>query len=250
VSGKDFSATLSGPRTNASGRLVSNKILLSIPDYEYRAIRPHLEYLSLPSRYTLHDPSEKVSFAHFPNAGLISLLVATKDGKTVEAGVVGNEGVAGIAIVVGLTKSPLREVALIATDGFKIRAGAMLNILKSTPQLQMTLSRYAVVQGMQIAQTVACNRLHRIEQRLARWLLMAHDRVGSRTVPMTHDFLATILGTNRPTVSYAAAILQRRKSIEYMRGTVKIVNRKKLEASACECYHVIQEFGRELGLRS
>ena len=249
MSGKDLPATHTDPRTNASGRPVSNKILLSIPDREYRAIRPYLEYLSLPDRYTLHEASERVRFAHFPNAGLISLLIATKDGKTVEAGVVGNEGVAGIPIVVGLTRSPLREIALIATDGFRVQAGAMLDILKSTPQLQMTLSRYAVVQGMQIAQTVACNRLHRIEQRLARWLLMAHDRVGSRMVPITHDFLATMLGTNRPTVSYAAAILQKRKSIEYMRGVVKIVNRKKLEAFACECYRVIQQFDRDLAPR-
>jgi CRP-like cAMP-binding protein len=248
VPGKDFPAIKPGARTNAAGRLVGNKILLSIPDHEYLAIRPYLEYLTLPARYTLHEPSDKLKFAHFPNSGLISLLVATEDGRTVEAGVVGNEGVAGIPIVVGLTRSPLREVALISTDGFKVAASAILNILKSTPQLQMTLNRYAVVQGMQIAQTVACNRLHHIEQRLARWLLMAQDRVDSALVAVTHDFLATILGTNRPTVSSAAAILQKRKSIEYIRGAVKVVNRKRLEASACECYRVIQQFDRELGL--
>jgi CRP-like cAMP-binding protein len=238
-----------GSRTNASGKSVSNKILLSIPDYEFRTIRPYLEYLPLPRHCTLHEPNEKVKFAHFPNAGLISLLVATKDGKTVEAGVVGSEGVTGIPTVVSLTRSPLREIVVISTDGFRVKADAMPHILKSTPQLQMTLSRYAVVQGMQVAQTVACNRLHHIEQRLARWLLMAQDRVDSAMVVMTHDLLATMLGTNRPTVSYAAAILQKRKSIEYIRGGVKIVDRKKLEASACECYGVIQQFDSELGLR-
>ena len=248
MSAKDFLATQSGSRTNASGKSIKNKILLSIPDDEYRVVRPHLEYLTLPDRDTLHDPSEKLRFAHFPNAGLISLLVATNDGKTVEAGLVGNEGVAGIPIVVGLTRSPLREVALISTDGFKVQAEAMVKILKSTPQLQMRLSRYAVVQGMQVAQTVACNRLHHIEQRLARWLLMAQDRVQSALVAMTHDFLAIMLGTNRPTVSHAAAILQKKKSIEYTRGGVRIVNRKKLEACACECYGVIQQFNGELGI--
>lgn len=249
MSGEDLLAPRRGSRTNASGRPVSNKILLSIPDHEYRVIRPHLEYFSLPDRYTLHEPSERVRFAHFPNAGLISLLVVTTDGRTVEAGAVGNEGVAGIATVVGVTRSPLREVALISTDGFNIQASAMPNILKSTPRLQTMLSRYAVMQGMQIAQTVACNRLHRIEQRLARWLLIAQDKADSSLFAMTHDFLATMLGTNRPTVSYAAAILRRRKSIKYMRGAVKIVNRKKLEASACECYWIIRQFDRELGLR-
>jgi CRP-like cAMP-binding protein len=249
VSAEDLLASSRGSRTDASGKSVSNKILLSIPDHEYRVIHPHLEYLSLPTRFILHEPSERVRFACFPNSGLISLLVATRDGKTVEAGLIGDEGVVGIATVVGLTRSPLREVALIPTDGFKVQAGVMLNILKSTPQLQTTLSCYAVLQGMQIAQIVACNRLHRIEQRLARWLLMAQDKANSCLVGMTHDFLATMLGTNRPTVSYAAAILQRQKSIKYMRGAVKVVNRKKLEASACECYWVIQQFDRELGFR-
>lgn len=245
---QDSPASKPGSRLDTAGRSVSNKILCSLPDDEYEAIRPHLEFLRLPDRYTLHEPSDKLRFAHFPNSGLISLLVATEDGKTVEAGVVGSEGFAGIPLAVGITKSPLREVALISTDGFKVGAQAMFRILESTPHLQMTLSRYAVVQGMQIAQTVACNRLHRIEQRLARWLLMAQDRVNSTLVAMTHDSLATLLGTNRPTVSYAAGILQERKSIQYRRGAVKIVSRKRLETSACECYRVIRKFDSEVGL--
>lgn len=243
---KELPATKPGPRIDPAGRLVSNKILASIPDHEYRVVRPYLEYLSLPERYTLHEPADTLRFAHFPNAGLISLLVATEDGKTVEAGIVGKEGVASIPVAVGLTRSPLREVALVSTDGFKLEASAMLKILESTPQLQLRLSRYAVVQGLQIAQTVACNRFHRIEQRLARWLLMAHDRVGSALVAMTHDSLAAILGTNRPTVSSAAALFEEKKSIKYGRGTVQILNRRKLEASACECYRVIRQFDREL----
>ena len=163
--------------------------------------------------------------------------------------VVGNEGAAGIPIAVGLTRSPVREIVQIATDGVKLDADAVSSTLKSTPHFQMTLARYAVVQGMQVAQTVACNWLHHIEQRLARWLLMAQDRVESALVAMTHDFLATMLGTNRPTVSHAAAVLQKRKSIEYVRGGIRIVSRRKLEASACECYGVIRQFNGELGIR-
>ena len=242
-------ALLRGERTNAAGKPVNNKILLWIPNTEYRVVRPYLEYRELPSHLTLHEPSEKLEFLYFLNKGLISLIVPMQDGRTVEAGVVGHEGVAGVAIAVGLTRSPVREIVQVDADGFRVGAGALQVILKSTPQLQMMLSRYAVLRGMQVAQTVACNRLHRIEQRLARWLLMAQDRVDSAMVAMTHDFLATMLGTNRPTVSQAAAILQKRKSIEYIRGAVKIVNRKKLEASACECYGVIQQFDSELGLR-
>src|ERR1700691_851294 len=229
MSGKGLPAKHPGRRTDASGRPVSNKIVLSIPDHEFRATRPYLEYFRMPDRFSLHEPDEKVRFAYFPNTGLISLLAATKDGKTVEAGMVGSEGVVGISTVVGLTRNILREIALISTDGFKVEAGAMPNILKSAPQLQMTLNRYAVVQGMQIAQTAACNRLHHIEQRLARWLLMAQDRVDAGLLVITHDFLAIMLGTDRPTVSSAAAVLQRKKIIHYTRGAVKILNRKKLE---------------------
>jgi CRP-like cAMP-binding protein len=243
------STVQSGERTNTAGKPVSNKILLSIPDNEYRVIRPYLEYLILPSHLTLHDPAERIKFLYFPNAGLISLIVPMEDGQTVEAGVVGNEGAAGVPIAVGLARSPVREIVQIATDGFKIEASVVRGTLKSTPHFQMTLARYAVVQGMQVAQTVACNRLHHIEQRLARWLLMAQDRVECGHIAMTHDFLATMLGTNRSTVSCAAASLQKRKGIEYIRGAVNIVNRKKLEASACECYGVIQQFNGELGIR-
>jgi CRP-like cAMP-binding protein len=102
---------------------------------------------------------------------------------------------------------------------------------------------------MQIAQTAACNRLHDIEQRLSRWLLMSQDRVGSGMLPITHDFIATMMGTDRTTVSLAAAVMQRNRIIDYVRGAVKIVNRRKLEKSACECYDVIQQLEDELGLR-
>jgi len=111
------------------------------------------------------------------------------------------------------------------------------------------LSRYAVIQGMQVAQTAACNRLHNVEQRLARWLLMTQDRVDSVSLHITHDFLATMLGTDRPTVSLAAGVLQRKEIIEYTRGAVKIVNRKKLEDSACECYGVIRQYDGKFGLK-
>jgi CRP-like cAMP-binding protein len=130
-----------------------------------------------------------------------------------------------------------------------VEVAALQETLESTPHLQLMLSRYAVVQGMQVAQTAACNRLHDIQQRLARWLLMTQDRVDSESLPITHDFLATMLGTDRPSVSLAAGVLQKRKLIAYTRGAVKIVNRKKLEASACECYGITQQYNGELGLK-
>jgi CRP-like cAMP-binding protein len=140
-------------------------------------------------------------------------------------------------------------VVQITGDGFRIQVEALQAVLKSAPHLQMMLSRYAAIRGMQVAQTAACNRLHDIGQRLARWLLMTQDRVDSGSLPITHDFLATMLGTDRSTVSLSAGVLQRDGHIEYTRGAVKIVNRKSLEDSACECYGVIRQYDGELGLK-
>src|ERR1700690_2521281 len=207
-------------RTNTAGKQVSNTILLSIADSDYRSLRPHLEYVSLPNHLVLHEAGGKLDFAYFPNWGLISLVVVMKDGKTVEAGIVGNEGFTGTPAAVGLSRSPLQVVVQITGDGFRVEIAALQNILETAPHLQLMLNRYAVIRGMQVAQTAACNRLHSIEQRLARWLLMAQDRVDSGSLPITHDFLATMLGTDRPTVSLTAGVLQTKELIKYTRGAV------------------------------
>jgi CRP-like cAMP-binding protein len=248
VKSKNLQVLHSGERTNTAGKPVSNIILLSIVDSDYKSLRPHLEYVELPNHLVLHQASGKLEFAYFPNRGLISLVVEMKDGKTAEAGVVGNEGFTGIPAAVGLSTSPLQVVVQITGDGFRVAVGALQQTLESTPHLQLLLSRYAVLQGMQVAQTAGCNRLHDLEQRLARWLLMTQDRVDSEYLPITHDFLATMLGTNRSSVSLAAGILQREKSIEYTHGAVTIVNRKRLEESACECYAIMQQYNGQLGL--
>jgi CRP-like cAMP-binding protein len=249
VKSKDLQAVQSGERTNPEGKPVSNKILLSISDADYGAIRPLLEYVSLPSHVILHEAGGKLEYTYFPNHGLISLVVVMKDGKTAEAGIVGNEGFTGTPAAVGLSRSPLQAIVQITGDGFRVEVGPLQAILESAPNLRLMLSRYAVVQGMQVAQTAACNRLHDIKQRLARWLLLTQDRVDAESLPITHDFLATMLGTDRPSVSMAAGILQSEELIRYTRGAVKIVNRKKLEDAACECYGITQQYNGELGLK-
>jgi CRP-like cAMP-binding protein len=238
----------SGERTNAAGKPVGNQILLSISDSEFSSLRPHLEHVRLPNHLVLHEAGGRLEFAYFLNRGLISLVVVMKDGRTAEAGIVGNEGFTGTQAIVGLRKGPLRGVVQITGDGFRIKVGALQDVLELTPHFRMMLNRYAAIRGMQIAQTAACNRLHEIRQRLARWLLMTQDRVDAGALPITHDFLATMLGTDRPTVSLAAGVLQKERLIEYSRGAVKIVNRKKLEDSACECYRVIRQYDGDLGL--
>jgi CRP-like cAMP-binding protein len=236
-------------RTTTAGNRVRNKILLSISDEEYALIRPHLEFLSMPHHLSLYEPGQPLEFVYFPNSGMVSLVIATQDGKTVEVGEVGREGFAGTQAAVGINTNQVREIVQIGGDGFKMRIGALQSVLKLTPGLQRILTRYAVVQGMQFAQTAACNRLHNIEQRLARWLLITQDRVDSPTLAITHDFLATMLGTDRPTVSLAAGVLQNKRIIEYTRGAVRILSRTKLEACTCECYGVIQQYNRDIGLK-
>jgi len=231
-----------GERTSPAGKPVRNKLLLAIPDEEFRKIRSRLQFVDLPHHFILHQPHQTVRFAHFPNAGLISLVVELKDGRTVEAGLLGNEGASGMPAVLGLSRSPLREIVQIEGDAFRVRVSALRELLPSTPVLQATLNRYAAGLAMQVAQTAACNRLHKIEERLSRWLLIAQDRVDSGIVPITHDFLATMLGTDRPSVTVAAGVLQREGIIEYTRGFVRILNRKKLESFACECYALIKQY--------
>jgi CRP-like cAMP-binding protein len=231
-----------GERTNPAGKPVRNKLLLAIPDQEFRKIRSRLQFIELPHHLTLHQPHQIVRFAHFPNAGLISLVVELKDGRSVEAGLLGNEGASGMPAVLGLGRSPLREIVQIAGDAFRVRVNTLRELLPSTPLLQATLNRYAAGLAMQVAQTAACNRLHKIEERLPRWLLIAQDRLASGIVPITHDFLATMLGTDRPSVTVAAGMLQREGIIEYTRGFVRILNRKKLESFACECYALIKQY--------
>jgi CRP-like cAMP-binding protein len=231
-----------GERTSPAGKPVRNKLLLAIPDEEFRKIRSRLQFIDLPHHFILHQPHQTVRFAHFPNEGLISLVVELKDGRTVEAGLLGNEGASGMPAVLGMSRSPLREVVQIAGNGFRVRVNALKELLPSTPVLQATLNRYAAGLAMQVAQTAACNRLHKIEERLSRWLLIAQDRVDSAIVPITHDFLATMLGTDRPSVTVAAGMLQREGIIEYTRGSVRILNRKKLESFACECYALIKQY--------
>jgi CRP-like cAMP-binding protein len=249
MSGKNFRVVQADQRTNVEGKQVRNKLLLATPDNEYELMRPDLTYIDLPHHLSLHEPTQKIEFVYFPNQGMVSQVVVTKDGQTVEVGVVGNEGYVGAGLAVGLSRSSVREIVQIAGDGFRMMGNALERVLRSAPQLQMILGRHTGLQGMQVAQTAACNRLHDIQQRLARWLLMTQDRVNLGVLPITHDFIATMMGTDRSTVSLAAAVLQKKGIIEYVRGAVKIVNRRKLQNSACECYGVIQQFENDLGLR-
>ncbi len=238
-----------GERTNPEGKPVANSILLSISDDAFERIRPHLEFVSLPQRTSLHEANHRLEAAYFLNTGMVSLVFTTRNRESVEVGVVGNEGFTPIPVAAGIRRSPHCAVMQIGGEGFKISVNALETVLLSSPDLQRMLHRYAALHGLQVAQTAGCNRLHDLQQRLSRWLLLTQDRVGSGLLRITHDFLATMLGTDRPSVSLAAGVLQRKRIIEYEHGSVRILNRKRLETSACECYSIIRQFSGELALR-
>jgi CRP-like cAMP-binding protein len=246
VPGSETNTLLAGERTNGEGKPIANAILLTIPDHEFAGIRQEFKHVELPHYTVLHEPKEKMEFAYFLNSGMTSLVFNTNGGNSVEVGVVGNEGFTPIAIAAGLRRSPHQAVMQVSGDGFRISVDTLAAALNTSPELQVVMNRYAAVHGLQVAQTAGCNRLHDLEQRLARWLLLVQDRVGSGLLKITHDFLAMMLGTDRPSVSLAAGALRKKKIIEYTHGSVKVLNRKKLEGSACECYELIQQFNGEM----
>jgi CRP-like cAMP-binding protein len=238
-----------GFRTNAEGQPVRNRILLDLPSEEFNSLRPLLMFQQLSRYASLYEPGVKMEFVYFLNCGLVSILVVTRQGKTVEVGVVGNEGMVGTPALAAMSASPHRAVVQIAGDGFRVRADAMQNVLSFSPYLQRVLTRYMAARWMQAAQSAACNRLHGVEQRFARWLLIVNERSGQDSLHITHEFMATMLGTDRPSVSLAAGILQKKGAIEYTRGALRIANRSRLEEATCECYAVMQQFDADLGFR-
>jgi hypothetical protein len=155
MSGKNFRVVRAGERTNVNGKPIRNKVLLAMPGDEYKLMRSDLTYVDLPHHLSLHEPTQNIEFAYFPNRGMISQVVVTKDGRSVEVGVVGKEGYVGAGLAAGLSRSSVREIIQIAGDGFRIMGNALGRILRSAPQLQVILNRHTGLQGMQVAQTAA-----------------------------------------------------------------------------------------------
>ena len=238
-----------GDRSDGTGKAISNVILLSLPEAEYNRLRPHLEPALLPQYRILHEPGQKIDFIYFLNHGMCSLVALSRDGRSVEVGIVGREGMIGMSLTAGLRQGAFRAIMQMSGGGVRIKAEVFQEILVNSSTLRAELSRFALMHGMQVAQLAACNRLHEVEQRLIRWLLMCQDRVDAEMLPLTHEFLAQMLGAGRPSVSLATAVLENAGLIQNLRGTVKILNRKSLEQIVCECYAVIQHFNGGMGLK-
>jgi CRP-like cAMP-binding protein len=213
-----------------------NRLLDALTPKSRGRLQPHLEPVTLKRKMRL----EELDHVHFPLAGLISVVATMEGGDSIEVGMVGREGMYGIAAI--LTDDTPTELGVVQLPGrsLRMRTRLLRQEMQADGALQTLLLRYAEATMSAIAQSAACNRLHLLEQRCARWLLACHDRAEADTFPMTHEFLALMLGVRRPGVSVAAHALQESGVITYNHGTLTVEDRQGLEATACECYRVVQ----------
>jgi len=226
--------------SDGDGNHIYNQILLRLPQNEREMVFPKLELVRLKVHQVLHEVGDTLKSAYFCNTGMISILTVFPDGKSVEVGLVGKEGFAGIPLVAGFRSAATRAVVQVDATALRIDAETLAVFLRQCPQLERQLQQCSQMMAMEATQIAACNRLHEVEQRLARWLLMCADRVGKTSLPLTQELLAQMLGTRRASVTIAAGILQKAGLIAYSRGSVKIVGRPKLEEAACECYGMMR----------
>jgi CRP-like cAMP-binding protein len=227
-----------------------NLILCALPPAELGHLLPHLQPVTFSLGQVVYEPGERINYSYFPTDSVISLLYTTQDGTTVEMGLVGNEGVLGVALFLGGESTCSRALVPIAGDAFRLPAKLLQEEFAHAGALQHLLLRYALTLITQISQTAVCNRLHSVEQRLCRWLLLCHDRKNRSEFLMTQELIANMLGGRRESVTVAAGRLQDAGLIHYCRGHITILDRGGLESAACECYHIVEDesdrlFGRK-----
>ena len=227
---------------------VRNGLLAALPPGDLARLRPRLHPVELPFDQTLYPADAAVDAVLFPESGMVSLLATLDDGEQVEVGIAGREGLVGIPLVLGDDRSLVEARVQLGGTALRIGAAALREEMEASAALRALLNRYALAFHAQVTMTAACNARHAIEQRLARWLLIAHDRAGADEFAMTHEFMAMMLGVRRPGVSLAAGVLQKAGLIQYARGRMEVADRPGLEAASCECYRTARrEFARLLG---
>lgn len=213
-----------------------NRLLAALAPGDLAQLWPRLELVQLELRKVLHAPEEPNAYVYFPETGYVSRLVSMENGAGAEVGLVGPEGFVGIAVLLGEDCDDFEMLVQVPGTALRLSASAFRQELVRIPALQPILNRYVLAHFGDVARTGACNAYHHIDQRLARWLLMAHDRVEGDEFPMTHEFLGMMLGVRRAGVTVAAGVLQKTGLIQYGHGHVAITDRPGLEAVACECY--------------
>ena len=220
---------------------IVNQLLAALPEDEYQGIAAELETVSLELSKILHRQDEVIDFVYFPQTAIVSLLTDLQDGSGIEVGLVGREGMVGLSVIMGVERSSKVATVQGAGTGLRMRASKLKEAFERGGQLQKLLLRYTYALMAQISQSAACNRRHSVDGRLARWLLMYHDRWSSDTLYLTQDFLANMLGCRRAGVSEAAQELELSGFIRQSRGSLTIIDREGLEDFTCECYRVVKD---------
>jgi CRP-like cAMP-binding protein len=218
-----------------------NCILASLPHEEFERLRPRLDRVRLTPGRILYGVGEAIRYAYFPMGGMLSLVSTTRGGASIEVGMIGNEGVAGLTAIMRYNSSPYLVMVQIAGNAARVRTDVLREEFDRRGMLSNQLLRYAHTLLTQVSQSAACNRFHTLEQRLSRWLLICRDRTHDETISLTQEFLSYMLGVPRTSVTAVAADLQRAGLISYSRGKIRILDRGALAAASCECYEVISE---------
>jgi len=220
---------------------IENSLLAAVPRKEYRELCGGLEAVGLSFGEVLYEPGELIRHVYFPGSALVSLLTLADGHLALEVGLIGCDGMVGVPLVLEHAESSVRALVQGSGSAQRMPAAQFRKAFRRSPALQREMYRYIFTLMAQISQTAACNRFHVVETRLARWLLMTHDRVKSDRFRMTHEFLGHMLGVRRVGVTTAAQALQRRKLIRYSRGDIVVLDRPGLEAAACACYAVVKD---------
>lgn len=220
---------------------IQNHLLAALPGRDYERLLPHLETVRLPFMEVLYESGELIKYVYFPNDGLISLSVVMEDETPREVALIGNEGMLGTAVVLGMNATPTRALIQMPGTAMRMKAEALREELKRGGTLQNLLQRYTHALFTQVSQSAACVSSHEVNKRLSRLLLLTHDGAEGDEFEMKHEFMALILGVTRSVVTRAAGSLQHEKLIHYARGRVTILDRRGLEATACECYWAVKE---------
>lgn len=225
---------------NERQRSRANRVLAALPDAVYRRLVPSLELVSMEIKQILYQPNGDIPYIYFPLNTVTSLVIRMQDGQIAEVATVGNEGMVGLPVFLGAETFAGQAFTQIPGDALRMPTSVFKDEIAQGDSLHDVLHRYTQALFTQVAQSAACNRLHDIDQRCARWLLMSQDRVGAAQFLLTQEFLSQMLGVRRASVSEVASRLQREGLIQYSRGVITVVNRPALEATACECYAIIE----------
>lgn len=221
-------------------RNTNNHLLLQLPESDFQRLSVHLEAVALPFGKYLFHAEQPIDYLYFPNTAAASLVALSAEGQSVEAGIIGNDGVAGISVLMGAESSNKDCMIQLGGSGHRLKSSYALEEFKRGGAFQEICLRYFNTFFTQVSQTALCNRIHPVEQRLSRWLLMCHDRVEKDLVPLTQEYLAVMLGAHRPTVTTSALILQASGFIKYRRGEIRILDREGLEDFTCDCYETVR----------